>query len=114
MPTDDSRSGASGATGSSGSAWMAPGSHISSLYAMARPSQTTPKPRPRPSGKSSGDDVDIGPPPPPPLYGATFELIIGPSKPIVGVVRIEGDGSARGRGQRHGGSSRRRGPGSTP
>ena len=62
------------------------------VYAMARPSRTPPKPRPRPSGKSPGMMMASGPPPPPPLYGATFELIIGPSKPIVGVVRVKGTG----------------------
>jgi protocatechuate 3,4-dioxygenase beta subunit len=68
-----------------------PGFAHVSLYAMARPSRTTPKPRPRPSGKDP-EMMLYGPPPPPPLYGATFEQIIGPSKPIVGVVRTKGTG----------------------
>ena len=59
---------------------------------MARPSQTPPKPRQQPSGTSAEMMLISGPEPPPPLYGATFELIIGPSKPIVGVVRIKGTG----------------------
>jgi RNA polymerase sigma factor (sigma-70 family) len=62
-------------------------------YAMARPRQTqTPKLRQQPSGKSSAMMLISGSEPPPPLYGATFELIIGPSKPIIGVVRIKGTG----------------------
>ena len=61
-------------------------------YAMARPSQTPPKLRQQPSGKSPEMMLISGPEPPPPLYGATFELIIGPSKPIIGVVRIKGTG----------------------
>jgi protocatechuate 3,4-dioxygenase beta subunit len=36
--------------------------------------------------------MNMGPPPPPPLYGAAFEVIVGPSKPIVGVVREKGTG----------------------
>ena len=62
-------------------------------YAMARPWQTqTPRLRLQPSGKSPEMMLISGPEPPPPLYGATFELIIGPSKPIIGVVRIKGTG----------------------
>ena len=61
-------------------------------YAMARPSRTPPRPRPQPSGTSMEMMLMSGPGPAPPLYGATFEVIIGPSKPIVGVVRIKGTG----------------------
>ena len=61
-------------------------------YIMARPSQTPPKPRQRPSGTSAEMMLISGPEPPPPLYGATFELIIGSNKPIVGAVRIKGTG----------------------
>jgi RNA polymerase sigma factor (sigma-70 family) len=68
-----------------------PGLAHVNLYAMARPSHTTPKPRPRPSGKRP-DMMFFGSPPPPVLYGATFEQIIGPTKPIVGVVRAKGTG----------------------
>ena len=62
------------------------------VYVMARPSQTPPRIRQQPSGTSSEIMSMSGPGPAPPLYGATFELIIGPSKPIVGVVRIKGTG----------------------
>ena len=43
-------------------------------------------------GQVAGNDVDIRPWPRPRSIGATFELIIGPSKPIIGVVRIKGTG----------------------
>ncbi len=62
------------------------------VHVMARPSQTPPRLRQQPSGTSPEMMLMSGPAPPPPLYGATFELIIGPSKPIVGVVRIKGTG----------------------
>ena len=92
MPTDDSRSGASGATGSSGSAWTAPGWHISRPTPWRGRRERRRRPRPRPSSESPDMMLNTGPPPPPPLYGATFELIVGPSKPIVGVVREKGTG----------------------
>jgi RNA polymerase sigma factor (sigma-70 family) len=62
------------------------------IHAMARPSRAAPKLRPRPSGKSPEMMMMSGSSPPPPLYSATFEVIIGPSKPIVGVLRTKGTG----------------------
>ncbi len=60
------------------------------LYAMARPSRTPAKPRPRPSRPDGR--MQIGQPPPPPLVGAEFERLLGPTKPITGIVRVKGTG----------------------
>jgi RNA polymerase sigma factor (sigma-70 family) len=68
-----------------------PGLAHVAVHAMARLSRTPPKPRPQPSGRSP-EMMMMGPPPPPPLHGATVELIVGPCKPIVGVVRTKGTG----------------------
>jgi protocatechuate 3,4-dioxygenase beta subunit len=68
-----------------------PGLAHLNICVMARPSRTPPRLRPRPSGKPS-EMMFFDQPLFPPLYGATFELIIGPSKPIIGVVRIKGTG----------------------
>ena len=68
-----------------------PGLASLNICVMARPSRTPPRLRPRPSGRPS-EMMFFDQPLFPPLYGATFELIIGPSKPIIGVVRIKGTG----------------------
>ena len=60
-------------------------------YALARPTKTPPKPRPRPTRRNGGL-MFVGFPPSPLLVGATFELIVGPSKPITGVVRSKATG----------------------
>jgi RNA polymerase sigma factor (sigma-70 family) len=61
------------------------------LYALARPAKTPPKPRPRPTRRNGGL-MFVGVPPSPLVFGATFEHIVGPSKPITGVVRSKATG----------------------
>jgi len=61
------------------------------VHVMARSSPTPPRLRQQPS-RTSPEMSMYSPDPPPTLYGANLELIIGPSKPIVGVVRIKGTG----------------------
>ncbi len=58
------------------------------LCAMGRPAQAPIKPRPRPSRGSQA----ILRFPAPRLVAATFEHILGPCKPIAGVVRLKGTG----------------------
>ncbi|MFI5454407.1 MAG: sigma-70 family RNA polymerase sigma factor [Isosphaerales bacterium] len=60
------------------------------LYAMARASQVPTKPHPWPSRPPGR--MKPGRPPDPRLVGATFEEIVGPTKPITGVVRLKGTG----------------------
>jgi RNA polymerase sigma factor (sigma-70 family) len=64
---------------------------VINLDAVARPAKVTPKPRPRPA-KTNRDMMFMGAPPGPPLVGATFEQIVGPAKPIAGVVRSKETG----------------------
>jgi RNA polymerase sigma factor (sigma-70 family) len=63
----------------------------STLYAMARPAKAPPKPRPKPVRRDR-EMMFYGSPPSPPLFGATFEHIVGPTKPITGVVRSKAIG----------------------
>ena len=65
------------------------------LRAMARPSTTKPKTHPRPSPDRFHvmNGMPIGRPPAPTLEGATFEVIAGPTRPIAGVVRLQGSGT---------------------
>ena len=63
----------------------------SSLHAIARPSRTPPRPRPKPA-RTNRDLLFMGRPPAPLLVGATFEHVVGPTKPIVGIVREKGTG----------------------
>src|SRR5262249_9085601 len=66
----------------------------STFYVMARPAKVPPKPRPHPTsrGRERMFNASFGPPPKPALLGATFEHIVGPTKPITGVVRSKATG----------------------
>jgi RNA polymerase sigma factor (sigma-70 family) len=59
------------------------------LYAMARPSKTNAKPRPRPSFPP-GVPKELVPPPVPHLVGSMFDVVAGPTKLILGIVRLKG------------------------
>jgi len=63
----------------------------STFYAMARPAKTEAKPHPHPTRRNR-DMMFFGSPPKPPLFGATFEHVVGPTKPITGVVRSKTTG----------------------
>jgi RNA polymerase sigma factor (sigma-70 family) len=60
------------------------------LYAMAREPRVQTEPRPRPTRSSNRSMT--GSPSAPPLVGATFEHLVGPTKPIAGVVRSKAAG----------------------
>jgi RNA polymerase sigma factor (sigma-70 family) len=61
------------------------------LYVMARPAKTQPKPRPHQTRRDR-DRMFYGSPPKPLLFGATFDYVSGPTKPITGVVRSKATG----------------------
>jgi RNA polymerase sigma factor (sigma-70 family) len=61
------------------------------LYVMARASTAQPKPRPRPAGRER-EMLFHGSPPKPLLVGAIFDYIVGPAKPITGVIRSKATG----------------------
>ncbi len=61
------------------------------VFAMARPAKTRPTPRPQPTRRDP-DWMFYGPQPEPRLFGASFEHVAGPTKPIVGVVRSKDTG----------------------
>ena len=61
------------------------------LYAMARQAKASPRTRPRPS-LPPGMPRELFRPPPPQLFGSSFEAVAGPTKPIMGVIRLKGKG----------------------
>jgi protocatechuate 3,4-dioxygenase beta subunit len=63
----------------------------STLAVMARPAKVRPKPRPHPARRDR-ELMFMGRPPAPPLFGATFEHVVGPTKPIAGVVHSQATG----------------------